>query len=133
MGAVIGLIMMALKSRALLKATAIGGVASALTEFFNIDLAREEAVRISPTSDPEGLEFAARAIHWMMGLTDQSVIGPRDIKNWNYFHYDPRKGRGWWTTSYSSKKSGRRSFRRGAGRGFGRGWNRARQTRELAR
>lgn len=118
MGAVIGLIIQSLKSRAFLKGAAISGAVGALTEFFNIDLAREEAVRISPTSDAEGLEFAARAIHWMMGLTDQSVIGPRDIRNWNYFHYDPRKGRGWWTRSYTSRKSSRSSFRKGRGRGF---------------
>lgn len=116
-----------------MKGAVVTGAGTALMEFFNIDLAREEAVRISPTSDPEGLEFAARAIHWMMGLTDQSVIGPRDIRNWNYFHYDPRKGRGWWTRTYSSRKSSRRSFGRGSRRGFGRGWNRARQTREIAR
>lgn len=133
MGRVIGQILLALRSRALLRGGVVTAGVAVLTEAFNIDLTREEAVRISPTSDPEGLEFAARAIHWMMGLTDQSVIGPRDIRNWNYFHYDPRKGRGWWTTKYNSGKSRRSSFRRGAGRGFGRGWNRARQTRELAR
>lgn len=125
MGRVIGQILLALKSRAFAKSAIVTGAVAALTEFFNIDLAREEAVRISPTSDPEGLEFAARAIHWMMGLTDQSVIGPRDIRDWNYFHYDPRRGRGWWTKRYMSGKTKRSAFRRGAGRGFGRGLRRA--------
>lgn len=133
MGRVIGQIMLALKSRAFAKSAIITGAVAVLSDFFNIDLAREEAVRVSPTSDPEGLEFAARAIHWMMGLTDQSVVGPRDIRNWNYFHYDPRKGRGWWTRTYTSKRATSRAWRKGTGRGFGRGWNRARQTRELAR
>lgn len=129
----IGAILGSLKTKAVQRGIIAGGVGTAVAELFNIDISRETAVRISPTSDPEALEFAARAIHWMMGLTDNDVIGPRNIENWNYFHYDPRRGRGWWTRSYTSRKSGRRSFRRGAGRGFGRGWNRARQTRELSR
>lgn len=133
MGAVIGLVLMGLKSRALLKGSLIGAAGAALSEFFNIDLAREEAVKVSPTSDAEGLEFAARAVHWMMGLTDGNVIGPRDIKNWNYFHYNPRKGEGWWTFKYNSGKSMGRARAKGARRGWGKGWSRANQTRQLSK
>lgn len=90
-----------------------------------IDDFRREAVRISPFSDPEALEFAARQIHWMMGVADGDIIGPRDIRNWNYFHYDPRRGRAWWTRSYRSSKSMRGARRRGFGRGMGAGARRA--------
>lgn len=107
-------------------AVAAGGAgASAIADILNIDILREQAVKTSPTSDPEALEEAARAVHWMMGLSDSEVIGPRRIENWNYFHYDPRRGRGWWTTRYLSGKSRRSSFRRGAGRGFRSGLRRA--------
>lgn len=133
LGGLIGAVLNALKSKGAQRAIVAGGVGSAVADLFGIDISREQAVRISPTSDPEALEFAARAIHWMMGLTDNDVIGPRRIENWNYFHYDPRRGRGWWTRNYTSSRGRRRSFGRGARRGWGRGWNRARQTRELAR
>lgn len=131
----IGAVITAVKARSGLALTTAGGlsVAGSIGELFHIDPLRAQAVRISPLSDPEALETAVRAIHWMMGVSDGDVIGPRELRNWNYFHYNPMKGQAWWTRTYSSSKSKRSSFRRGAGRGFGRGWNRARQTRELGR
>lgn len=119
----IGAIRQAILSRG--GAIAAGAAGASLAEMFGIDPIRREAVRISPLSDPEALEEAARILHWMMGIADNDVIGPRDIRNWNYFHYNPRNGRAWWTRRYISNKGRKASFRRGAGRGFGRGLRRA--------
>lgn len=136
MGWLIGRIIVAargaLASRNVQLAAGGAGVAATIADVLNIDMFRREAVRVSPTSDPEALEEAARAVHWMMGLSDQEVIGPRSIENWNYFHYDPIKGRGWWTRRYYSGKSRRASFRRGSGRGYGRGMRAARNIKALS-
>lgn len=123
----IGAIIQAVKGRAGMALTGAGGlsVAGSIAELFHIDQVRAQAVRISPLSDAEALETAARAIHWMMGVSDGDVIGPRDVKNWNYFHYNPMKGQAWWTRTYRSSKSMRSRQRRGFGRGFGRGLRRA--------
>lgn len=123
----IGAVIQAVKSKAGVTLATTGGlsVAGSIGELFHIDPLRAQAVRISPLSDPEALETAARAIHWMMGVSDGDVIGPRDLKHWNYFHYNPMKGQAWWTRSYRSSKSMKTSRRRGFGRGFGRGLRRA--------
>lgn len=123
----IGAVITAVKARSGLALTTAGGlsVAGSVGELFHIDQLRAQAVRISPLSDGEALETAARAIHWMMGVSDGDVIGPRDIKRWNYFHYNPMKGQAWWTSTYRSSKSKRAASRRGYGRGFGRGLRRA--------
>lgn len=122
-----GAIITAVKARAGMTLATTGGlsVAGSVGELFHIDALRSQAVRISPLSDGEALETAARAIHWMMGVSDGDVIGPRDIKQWNYFHYNPMKGQAWWTRTYTSKKSVRRGRSKGYGRGFGRGLRRA--------
>jgi hypothetical protein len=119
----IGAIRQAILSRG--GAIAAGAAGASLAEMFGIDPVRREAVRISPLSDPEALEEAARILHWMMGVADNDVIGPRDIRNWNYFHYNPRNGRAWWTRSYRSSKSMRSARGRGARRGFRSGLRRA--------
>lgn len=102
-----------------------GALGMTLADGFGIDIARGQAVRISPLSDPEALEFAARNIHWMMGLADNDIIGPRNVADWNYFHYNPRRGLGWWTKNYTSRGTTRGARRRGFGRGFGKGLRRA--------
>lgn len=123
----IGAIQTAIRTKSGLALTGAGGlsVAGSVGELFHIDALRAQAVRISPLSDGEALETAVRTLHWMMGVSDGDVIGPRDVKNWNYFHYNPMKGQAWWTRTYRSSKSMKARSRRGYGRGFGRGLRRA--------
>lgn len=86
-------------------AAAIGAGGAALGDFINIDVLRQQAVKLAPTSDPEALEEAARTLIRMLGLDGSDVIfPPGGATNWNYYHMDMRTGRAWFTRSYISKK-----------------------------
>lgn len=81
------------------------GTTAALSDLVNIDILRQQAVKVAPTSDPEALEEAARMVMRMLGLDGSEVLfPPGGPANWNYFHMDMRSGRAWWTRSYISKK-----------------------------
>lgn len=99
----------------------VAGGAAAVIDVLNIDVLRREAVRIAPRSDPEALEEASRQIMRMLGLDGSNVIGPKDIRDWNYFHFSVAHQRAWWTKRYTSGRSRRAAFGRGSRRGFGRG------------
>lgn len=80
-------------------------VGSSIGDIINIDVLRQQSVKLAPTSDPEALEEAARMLMRMLGLDGSEVLfPPGGPSNWNYFHMDMRTGRAWWTRSYISKK-----------------------------
>lgn len=73
-------------------------------DLVNIDILRQQAVKLAPTSDPEALEEAARQLMRMLGLDGSDVLfPPGGPANWNYFHMDMRTGRSWWTRRYISR------------------------------
>lgn len=73
-------------------------------DLINIDILRQQAVKLAPTSDPEALEEAARQLMRMLGLDGSDVLfPPGGPANWNYFHMDMRSGRSWWTRKYISR------------------------------
>lgn len=80
----------------------IGAGTTAIT--IGIGELRQEAVRVAPTSDPEALEEAARQVLRMLGKDGTDVRGPRDIRDWNYFHMNMSNGQTWFTRKYISKK-----------------------------
>lgn len=80
-------------------------VGTGIADLVNIDILRQQAVKLAPTSDPEALEEAARQLMRMLGLDGSDVLfPPGGPANWNYFHMDMRTGRAWWTRKYISKK-----------------------------
>lgn len=79
-------------------------VGTGIADLVNIDILRQQAVKLAPTSDPEALEEAARQLMRMLGLDGSDVLfPPGGPANWNYFHMDMRTGRAWWTRKYISK------------------------------
>lgn len=80
-------------------------VGTGIGDLVNIDLLRQQAVKLAPTSDPEALEEAARQLMRMLGLDGSDVLfPPGGPGNWNYFHMDMRTGRAWWTRKYISRQ-----------------------------
>lgn len=87
-----------------------GGIA--IGDAINIDMLRQQAVKLAPTSDPEALEEASRSVMRMLALDGSDVIfPPGGPKNWNYFHMDMRTGRSWFTRKYISAKGQRALLR----------------------
>lgn len=79
-------------------------VGTGIADLVNIDILRQQAVKLAPTSDPEALEEAARQLMRMLGLDGSDVLfPPGGPANWNYFHMDMRNGRAWWTRKYISR------------------------------
>lgn len=100
MGPLVAALLAFVKSRA--GTLALG---SSIGDIINIDVLRQQAVKLAPTSDPEALEEAARQLMRMLGLDGSDVVfPPGGPKNWNYFHMDMRKGNAWWTRDYISRK-----------------------------
>jgi len=87
---------------------AIGAGGAAIGDVINIDVLRQTAVKLAPTSDPEALEEAARDVIRKLGLDGSDVIFPSGgPQNWNYYHMDMRTGRQWFTRKYISAKGQR--------------------------
>lgn len=118
MGALIGRLIIFAKSVIQNRGVQIGTGVAGLTDVLNIDILRREAIRLAPRSDPEALEEASRQIMRMLGLDGSQVIGPKNIADWNYFHFSVVAQRAWWTKRYYSSKSVRGGRKRGFGRGF---------------
>lgn len=118
MGLLIGRLIQFAKAIIANRGLQIAAGTAGLADALNIDILRREAIRLAPRSDPEALEEASRQIMRMLGLDGSTVIGPKDIADWNYFHFDVVKQRAWWTKRYYSSKSVRGGRKRGFGRGF---------------
>lgn len=102
-------------------AIAIGASLGAMTsDIINIDVLRRDSVQLAPSSDPEALEFAARQIHFMLGLDGGDVRFP-STGQIRVFHFDITNGNAWWTTRYYSAKSVKAARSAGARRGFSSG------------
>lgn len=85
-------------------------------DLLNIDMLRQEAVKIAPRSDPEALEEAARQIIRMTGADGTQVMWPRGTPR--YFVMDLVSGRQWFTTRYINFAWVRNANRRGFSRGI---------------
>lgn len=102
MGILIGRLFQFAKALLASRGLQVGVGAAGLADVLNIDILRREAVKLAPTSDPEALEEAARQILRMLGMDGSDVRGPKDIKDWNYFHMNMQTGQVWWTRKYIS-------------------------------
>lgn len=109
------------------KIGAIGiAIGSLIADVVNLDMLRQESIKVAPGSEPAAIEWAARTAARLLNLSGNEVLWPVHGNTHakagqfiipHYMTIDLVRGRAWYSTTHFSMKSVR-AARRGAGRGF---------------